>query len=53
MALNRLEERPAQYGLCLACGNKIGAQRLQARPHAHLCMDCRQRYERIRSRRGY
>lgn len=52
-ALRRLRENPNHFGLCLACGAKIGIQRLLARPHAHLCMDCRTRYERIRSRRGY
>ncbi len=51
-ALERIERNVNHYGLCLACGAKIGIQRLIARPHAHLCMDCRQRYEHIRSRRG-
>jgi RNA polymerase-binding protein DksA len=50
-ALKRIKDAKANYGLCLACGAKIGIQRLSARPHAHLCMDCRQRYERIRNRR--
>ena len=52
-ALDRIENNPRHYGLCMACGNKIGIQRLKARPHAHLCMPCRTRYETIRSRRGY
>ena len=51
-ALERIEKMPARYGLCLACGSKIGIQRLAARPHAHLCMDCQQRYERIKARRA-
>ncbi|MEN6624651.1 MAG: TraR/DksA C4-type zinc finger protein [Candidatus Sumerlaeia bacterium] len=51
-ALERIQRNINHYGLCLACGNKIGIQRLIARPHAHLCMDCRQRYEKIRARRG-
>mgnify|MGYP001605338091 CR=1 FL=1 len=51
-ALKRLQEQPDHFGLCLACGSKIGIERLRSRPHAHLCLDCRQRYERIRSRRG-
>jgi RNA polymerase-binding transcription factor DksA len=51
-AIKRIDDSNANYGLCLACGSKIGIQRLMARPHAHLCMDCRQQYERIRSRRG-
>jgi RNA polymerase-binding transcription factor DksA len=52
-AIERIEKNSNLYGLCLACGTKIGIQRLIARPHAHLCMPCRTRYEEIRSRRGY
>ena len=52
-ALERIQKNVNHYGLCLACGNKIGIQRLKARPHAHLCMDCRQRYERVGARRGF
>ena len=52
-ALDRLEHNVSKYGLCLACGSKIGIQRLIARPHAHLCMNCRTRYEEIRHRRGF
>jgi RNA polymerase-binding transcription factor DksA len=46
-ALRRIEEK-RNYGLCLACGEKIGIERLVAKPHAHLCMDCRRLYERSR-----
>ncbi|MCH8332881.1 TraR/DksA family transcriptional regulator [Candidatus Sumerlaeota bacterium] len=46
-ALQRVQERK-RYGLCVACGNKIGIERLIAKPHAHLCMDCRRRYEKKR-----
>lgn len=52
-ALDRLKHNLNHYGLCLACGSKIGIQRLIARPHAHLCMPCRKRFEAIRSHRGY
>lgn len=51
-ALDRIKSNINHYGLCLACGSKIGIQRLIARPHAHLCMDCRQRYEKTRARKG-
>jgi RNA polymerase-binding transcription factor DksA len=51
-ALDRIQKRANHYGLCLACGSKIGIQRLIARPHAHLCLNCRQRYEKTRNRRG-
>lgn len=47
-ALQRIDTKN-NYGLCLACGNKIGIQRLIAKPHAHLCMDCRLVFERKRS----
>lgn len=46
-ALQRMSGRK-HYGLCLACGEKVGIERLIAKPHAHLCMDCRRRYERNR-----
>ncbi len=52
-ALERIQKSYNQYGLCLACGAKIGIQRLIARPHAHLCMPCRTKYEEIKSKRGY
>ena len=52
-ALQRLVKKVNHYGLCVACGSKIGIQRLIARPHAHLCMDCRQRYEKARIRRRF
>jgi DnaK suppressor protein len=50
-ALARIEEKK-RYGLCLACGEKIGIERLIAKPHAHLCMDCRRRYEKRREAAG-
>jgi RNA polymerase-binding protein DksA len=28
------------YGLCVRCGNAIGAERLMARPAATLCIEC-------------
>lgn len=51
-ALERIDSK-RNYGLCLACGNKIGIERLIAKPHAHLCMDCRRTFERKRSQEGY
>lgn len=46
-ALMRIKDRQ-HYGLCVACGDKIGIKRLIAKPHAQLCMDCRTKYERNR-----
>ncbi|MFO8155959.1 MAG: RNA polymerase-binding protein DksA [Pseudomonadota bacterium] len=38
-ALNKLEE--GDYGYCEACGVEIGIRRLEARPTATLCIDCK------------
>lgn len=38
-ALTRLEEHA--YGYCEACGVEIGIRRLEARPTATLCIDCK------------
>lgn len=46
-ALQRIE-KSENYGLCVACGAKIGIERLVAKPHAHLCLDCRRGYEKAR-----
>ena len=34
------------YGYCESCGEEIGAHRLEARPTAELCIDCKQLEER-------
>ena len=34
------------YGVCDSCGDPIGKNRLMARPHATLCLSCKQREER-------
>ncbi|WP_242464316.1 RNA polymerase-binding protein DksA [Thiococcus pfennigii] len=38
-ALKRLEDH--EYGYCEACGIEIGVRRLEARPTATLCIDCK------------
>ncbi len=38
-ALNRLNID--EYGYCEACGVEIGLRRLEARPTAELCIDCK------------
>lgn len=40
-ALGRLEE--GEYGVCLACEEKIPARRLQAIPWARYCVGCQER----------
>ncbi|GAA3904275.1 hypothetical protein GCM10022276_23630 [Sphingomonas limnosediminicola] len=37
-ALSRIAD--STYGTCVACGEKIGPERLQARPEAALCINC-------------
>ena len=39
MAMAQIENR--EYGYCEACGAEIGIRRLEARPTATLCIDCK------------
>jgi len=38
-ALHKIDE--GEYGYCDACGVEIGIRRLEARPTANLCIDCK------------
>jgi DnaK suppressor protein len=38
-ALHKLDDH--EYGYCESCGVEIGIQRLEARPTADLCIDCK------------
>jgi DnaK suppressor protein len=42
-ALKRIEA--GTFGTCLECGDPIGAKRLEARPVATLCIDCKAEQE--------
>jgi len=42
-ALRRLDR--GEYGICEACGEKIGIDRLKARPVTTLCIDCKSTQE--------
>lgn len=42
-ALTRFEQ--GTYGLCEHCGARIDRARLEALPHARLCLDCQARRE--------
>jgi len=42
-ALRRIKEKT--YGNCEVCGGKIGKERLEAVPHARLCIDCQEKEE--------
>ena len=35
-----------RYGICAECDQPIAEERLQARPHATLCIDCARKHER-------
>ena len=38
-ALDRIED--GDYGYCEKCGEEVGVSRLEARPTAELCIDCK------------
>jgi len=44
-ALRRLYRSPAAFGKCEECGEKISLDRLDALPHARLCISCKEREE--------
>ena len=43
-ALLRIREN--EYGLCTSCGGNIGFKRLEARPTAEYCIECKEAAER-------
>ena len=44
-ALRRLYRSPETFGKCYQCGEDIDFDRLDALPHARLCINCKQREE--------
>ena len=44
-ALRRLYRSPETFGRCHSCGQEIDHDRLDALPHARLCITCKQREE--------
>ncbi len=44
-ALDKIED--GIYGECSVCGEEIGIKRLQARPVAELCIDCKAEQEKL------
>ncbi len=50
-ALTALDADPGDYGYCEACGIEIGIKRLEARPTATMCIDCKT-LEEIRERQN-
>ena len=49
-ALKKIED--GIYGECEACGEAIGLKRIQARPVAELCIDCKAEQEQLERREG-
>ncbi|ADW18120.1 transcriptional regulator, TraR/DksA family [Desulfobulbus propionicus DSM 2032] len=49
-ALARIEE--GTYGICAGCGEEIAIKRLQARPVAKFCIDCKTRQEQREKEQG-
>ncbi len=49
-ALHKFEERT--YGLCDICGRPIAPDRLEALPHASLCLDCKSKNAKGKSSPG-
>ena len=47
-ALAKIEE--GMYGTCTSCGEDIGLKRLEARPVAELCIDCKSQQEKLEGR---
>ena len=44
-ALEKIDE--GEYGACEMCGEDIGLKRLEARPVAELCIDCKSQQEKL------
>jgi DnaK suppressor protein len=44
-ALRRLYKDPEKFGKCHECGDEVGFDRLDALPHARLCIKCKAREE--------
>ncbi len=49
-ALGRIED--GSYGVCAGCGEEIAVKRLQARPVAKYCIDCKTRQEQREKEQG-
>jgi len=44
-ALRRLYQNPKDFGKCHECGDEIVFERLDALPHARLCINCKAKEE--------
>jgi RNA polymerase-binding transcription factor DksA len=50
-ALRRLYKSPKEFGKCHECGDAIDFDRLDALPHARLCIKCKAKEEDAKQRR--
>jgi len=46
LALERIEH--GDYGVCVQCGREISPERLEAVPHARLCINCKSKEEMLK-----
>ena len=51
-ALRRLYRTPDAFGACHSCGTMIAYERLDALPHARFCIDCKQKEEDDKQKKG-
>ncbi len=49
-ALQKIED--GVYGECESCGEQISVKRIQARPVAELCIECKSEQEQLERRNG-
>jgi RNA polymerase-binding protein DksA len=49
-ALRRLYNSPENFGTCESCGSAINFERLDALPHARLCISCKEKEEDAKRR---
>ncbi|MGH7524174.1 MAG: TraR/DksA family transcriptional regulator [Gemmatimonadales bacterium] len=49
-ALRRMYNQPDQFGKCHQCGAEIDFERLDALPHARLCIACKEKEEDAKRR---
>ena len=47
-ALTRLDEN--EYGICIECGQEISPARLEVKPYARFCLECKSRKEKHEGR---
>jgi DnaK suppressor protein len=51
-ALERLENDPEMFGLCLDCEEPIAAKRLELLPYVELCVECQQAQDGPKTSQG-